>query len=147
MSPLEGQIIGGMLPCWTMTGRRFRERRATSAFGLWNNSLLKPRCSPSTFRYFGRAKDLPGVRELFQSRKKDEDEDNQTLAYYKKFMNQGPAYYGDLDEGDGTLLKYEQEAEDEGKVAIAVPTCCFYPTVSFRMGRSFLFNSGGTWST
>ncbi|KAF9254779.1 Isy1-domain-containing protein [Marasmius fiardii PR-910] len=65
------------------------------------------------YKYFGRAKDLPGVRELFQSRKKEEDEENQTLAYYKKFTNQGPAYYGDLDEVDGNLLKYEQEAEDE----------------------------------
>ncbi|KAG7096098.1 hypothetical protein E1B28_006774 [Marasmius oreades] len=65
------------------------------------------------YKYFGRAKDLPGVRELFQSRKQDEAEESQTVAYYKKFMNQGPAYYGDLDEVDGSLLRYEQEAEDE----------------------------------
>lgn len=65
-------------------------------------------------RYFGRAKDLPGVRELFQSRKNEEDEDNQALAFYKKFMNQGPVYYGDLDETDGSLIKAEQEAEEEG---------------------------------
>ncbi|KAE9409797.1 Isy1-like splicing factor [Gymnopus androsaceus JB14] len=58
-------------------------------------------------------KDLPGVRELFQSRKVEEDEENQTLAYYKKFMNQGPAYYGDLDEEDGTLLESERLAEEE----------------------------------
>ncbi|KAL0564050.1 NineTeen Complex (NTC) component [Marasmius crinis-equi] len=64
------------------------------------------------YKYFGRAKDLPGVRELFQSRKKDEEEENQTLAFYKKFMNQGPGYYGDLDEND-TLLEYEREAENE----------------------------------
>lgn len=66
------------------------------------------------YRYFGRAKDLPGVRELFQSRKVEEDEENQTLAYYKKFMNQGPAYYGDLDEDDSTLLESERLAEEEG---------------------------------
>ncbi|KAJ6613457.1 pre-mRNA-splicing factor ISY1 [Mycena sp. CBHHK59/15] len=65
------------------------------------------------YKYFGRAKELPGVRELFQSRKKDEEEENQALAYYKKFMNQGPAYYGDLDENDGSLLKFESQAEDE----------------------------------
>ncbi|KIM41213.1 hypothetical protein M413DRAFT_445260 [Hebeloma cylindrosporum] len=65
------------------------------------------------YKYFGRAKDLPGVRELFQSRKAEEEEENQALAYYKKFMNQGPSYYGDLDEVDGKLLKYEQEAEEE----------------------------------
>ncbi|KAI6094770.1 Isy1-like splicing factor [Pisolithus sp. B1] len=51
--------------------------------------------------YFGRAKDLPGVRELFQSRKKEEEEENVALNYYKKFMNQGPPYYGDLDETQG----------------------------------------------
>jgi pre-mRNA-splicing factor ISY1 len=29
-------------------------------------------------------------------------------------MNQGPAYYGDLDEVNGGLLEYEREAEDNG---------------------------------
>ncbi|KAH0588816.1 hypothetical protein H2248_004616 [Termitomyces sp. 'cryptogamus'] len=65
------------------------------------------------YKYFGRAKDLPGVRELFQSRKKEEEEENQALAFYKKFMNQGPSYYGDLDENDGTLLQYERAAEED----------------------------------
>ncbi|KAG6854570.1 hypothetical protein C0991_004906 [Blastosporella zonata] len=65
------------------------------------------------YKYFGRAKDLPGVRELFQSRKNEEEEENQALAYYKKFMNQGPSYYGDTDEDDGTLLQYERAAEEE----------------------------------
>ncbi|KAJ7082603.1 Isy1-like splicing factor [Mycena crocata] len=64
------------------------------------------------YKYFGRAKELPGVRELFQSRKKDEEEENQALAYYKKFMDQGPAYYGDFDENDA-LKEYEGAAEDE----------------------------------
>jgi len=65
------------------------------------------------YKYFGRAKELPGVRELFQSRKIEDDEANQTLAYYKKFMNQGPAYYGDLDEQDDILLESERLAEEE----------------------------------
>ncbi|KAG9310108.1 Isy1-like splicing factor [Chiua virens] len=66
------------------------------------------------YKYFGRAKELPGVRELFQSRKKEEEEENQALAYYKKFMHQGPAYFGDLDEAQSgsELLEYEQEAEE-----------------------------------
>jgi len=63
------------------------------------------------YKYFGRAKELPGVKELFESRKKEEDEENATSNFYKKFMNQGPAYFGDLDEGDGELLKYEEKAE------------------------------------
>ncbi|KAJ8595306.1 Isy1-domain-containing protein [Rhizopogon salebrosus TDB-379] len=65
------------------------------------------------YKYFGRAKDLPGVRELFQSKKKEEEEENQALAFYKKFMNQGPGYFGDLDEADGKLLEYEHQAEEE----------------------------------
>ncbi|THU84953.1 pre-mRNA-splicing factor ISY1 [Dendrothele bispora CBS 962.96] len=65
------------------------------------------------YKYFGRAKDLPGVRELFQSRKNDEEEENRTLGYYKKFLNQGPAYYGDLDETNEKLLEVERQAEDE----------------------------------
>ena len=55
---------------------------------------------------------------MFQSRKKEEEEENQVLAHYKRFMNQGPAYYGDLDEADGKLLTYEREAEGEGKVFV-----------------------------
>jgi pre-mRNA-splicing factor ISY1 len=65
-------------------------------------------------RYFGRAKDLPGVKELFMSKKKEEDEENQTLAHYKKFIGQGPAYFGDVDEVDRSLLESEREAEEAG---------------------------------
>ena len=69
---------------------------------------------PDSHRYFGRAKELPGVKELFESRKKEEDEENATHSFYKKFSNQGPAYFGDLDEADGELIKYEEAAEQEG---------------------------------
>jgi len=65
------------------------------------------------YKYFGRAKDLPGVRELFQSKKGEEEEENQAFAYYKKFVDHGPSYYGDLDEADGKLLTYEAEVEEE----------------------------------
>ena len=34
--------------------------------------------------------------------------------FYKKFTNQGPAYFGDLDETEGDLLKFEMRAEEEG---------------------------------
>ena len=54
------------------------------------------------------------MKELFESRKKEEDEENATSNFYKKFTNQGPAYFGDLDEADGGLLKYEEEAEKAG---------------------------------
>ncbi|KAI0045615.1 Isy1-like splicing factor [Auriscalpium vulgare] len=64
------------------------------------------------YKYFGRAKELPGVKELFESRKKEEDEETATQNFYKKFTNQGPAYFGDLDEADGSLLEYEKQAEE-----------------------------------
>ncbi|KAI8989092.1 Isy1-domain-containing protein [Trametes punicea] len=65
------------------------------------------------YKYFGRAKELPGVKELFMSKKKEEDEENKVHSYYKKFTNQGPEYFGDLDEADGSLLEYENRAEQE----------------------------------
>ncbi|KIM29430.1 hypothetical protein M408DRAFT_67946 [Serendipita vermifera MAFF 305830] len=65
------------------------------------------------YKYFGRAKELPGVKELFESKKKDDDEDKATFEFYKKFTNTGPAYYGDLDEADGELLEFERRAEEE----------------------------------
>ncbi|KAI0634314.1 Isy1-like splicing factor [Trametes polyzona] len=65
------------------------------------------------YKYFGRAKELPGVKELFMSKKTEEDEENKVHSYYKKFTNQGPGYFGDLDEADGALLEYEAKAEEE----------------------------------
>ncbi|KEI42201.1 uncharacterized protein L969DRAFT_605787 [Mixia osmundae IAM 14324] len=67
------------------------------------------------YKYFGRAKELPGVKELFDGLAKEREE----LAALSKpqfslFDGQGPEYYGDLDESDPALLAYEQteEAED-----------------------------------
>ncbi|EJD43773.1 Isy1-like splicing factor [Auricularia subglabra TFB-10046 SS5] len=65
------------------------------------------------YKYFGRAKDLPGVKELFQSKKKDQEEENAAFAHYKKFMDQGPAYFGDLDEQNQELLPFERQLEEE----------------------------------
>ncbi|KAG8850410.1 NineTeen Complex (NTC) component [Serendipita sp. 411] len=71
------------------------------------------------YKYFGRAKELPGVKELFESKSKEEDEDKATAEFYKKFANNGPAYYGDLDEADGELLEFEKRAElDEYREAV-----------------------------
>lgn len=46
-------------------------------------------------------------------------EEEQSYAHYKKFQNQGPEYYGDLDEADGSLLEYEKAAEEAGKEILA----------------------------
>lgn len=48
------------------------------------------------------------------SKKKEEDEENQILAHYKKFIGQGPVYFGDVDEADGSLLEWERDAEEAG---------------------------------
>ena len=44
------------------------------------------------------------------------DADEETIAsqHYKKYQNQGPSYYGDLDEAEDELLSYEVDAENEG---------------------------------
>ncbi|KAI8460426.1 Isy1-like splicing factor [Phakopsora pachyrhizi] len=69
------------------------------------------------YKYFGRAKELPGVKELFEGLSKHHSE----LDSLKKndeaflvFKNQGPGYFGDLDEygEEGEkLLSYELEQE------------------------------------
>ena len=44
-------------------------------------------------------------------------------GYYKKFTNQGPGYFGDLDEADGALLEYEAKAEEEGMCLSSMGSC------------------------
>ncbi|SPO22357.1 related to pre-mRNA splicing factor [Ustilago trichophora] len=73
------------------------------------------------YKYFGRAKDLPGVKELFSStaaqgsmgRREDR---------YQKFRNLPASYFGDEDEDDGVLLEEEMRGEEaewnEGYLAV-----------------------------
>lgn len=64
------------------------------------------------YKYFGAAKDLPGVRELFQ-----EASTPQTRKTRAELMKDIDAdYYGYRDEDDGILVPLEQEHE---KIAIA----------------------------
>lgn len=66
------------------------------------------------YKYFGRAKDLPGVKELlFKSAEEEEEAETYRTQKYKRFMSQPAAYYGDEDEDDGTLLESESAAELE----------------------------------
>jgi len=102
-------------------GERCRERKDTSKYTLMVVILWV--LIDTTDRYFGRAKDLPGVKELFQSKKKEEDEENAIYSHYKKFIAQGPSYFGDLAETDGSLLEYEHEAEEAGTLWLS---CGFY---------------------
>ncbi|KAL3422377.1 Pre-mRNA-splicing factor ISY1 [Phlyctema vagabunda] len=66
------------------------------------------------YRYFGRAKDLPGVKELFESAapKAREDKPLESRTDLRKLVD--ASYYGyNLDEEDGTLLDYELLKEKE----------------------------------
>ncbi|KAJ3415404.1 hypothetical protein HDV05_004998 [Chytridiales sp. JEL 0842] len=61
------------------------------------------------YRYFGRAKDLPGVKELFA--KPVHDEKNKTRAEMHKTVDAD--YYGYRAEDDGRLLEYEEGIAEE----------------------------------
>lgn len=72
------------------------------------------------YRYFGRARELPGVKEMFEAaakkaRRPDEEEDKAGKGVgdmSRKHVD--AAYFGyGLDEEDGTLLAYEKKKEKE----------------------------------
>lgn len=65
------------------------------------------------YRYFGRARELPGVKELFDAAKaKPEEKPLDTRADLRQKVD--AAYYGyNLDEEDGTLLAYEAAKEKD----------------------------------
>lgn len=65
------------------------------------------------YKYFGRAKDLPGVKEMLNRSVEEEAEmESFRSLKYKRFAHQPPSYYGDEDEDDGLILAAE-EAEEE----------------------------------
>jgi pre-mRNA-splicing factor ISY1 len=75
------------------------------------------------YRYFGRARELPGVRELFeQATAKGAGEDKGRAAGQSRAelaRNVDAGYYGfNLDEEDGTLLEYEAKREQEAFQAL-----------------------------
>ena len=77
------------------------------------------------------------MKELFQSKKKEQEEENVAQNFYKRFTNQGPAYFGELDEQDGKLLEYERAAEEEGtSSSLPLKTSSDYSSgPTCRMGR------------
>lgn len=66
--------------------------------------------SHSGYKYFGAAKDLPGVRELFEAEVVPEAPRKSRKQLFKNIQ---PDYYGWRDEEDGMLLLAEQEFEHE----------------------------------
>jgi pre-mRNA-splicing factor ISY1 len=66
------------------------------------------------YRYFGRAKELPGVKELFEAAKLKPVEEKSLQSRSDLRQKVDAAYYGyNLDEEDGTLLAYEAQQEKE----------------------------------
>ncbi|KAJ3294295.1 NineTeen Complex (NTC) component [Borealophlyctis nickersoniae] len=59
------------------------------------------------YKYFGRAKDLPGVRELLEPQAEDIQKKTRSDMYKRVDAD----YYGYRDEEDGALLTYETERE------------------------------------
>jgi len=71
------------------------------------------------YRYFGRARELPGVKELFEAAKRPREEE--MVAKRADLSRRvDAAYYGyGLDEEDGTLVEYERGKEQEAFQALA----------------------------
>merc|ERR1711941_138637 len=63
------------------------------------------------YRYFGAARDLPGVRELFETKKPDEVK--KTRAELMRFVDAD--YFGYRDEDDGIILSLERDAEERAR--------------------------------
>ncbi|KAJ3180442.1 NineTeen Complex (NTC) component [Geranomyces variabilis] len=62
------------------------------------------------YKYFGRARDLPGVKELFEQEAPEASKSSRHDLYRRVDAD----YYGYRDEEDGALLEYEAELANEG---------------------------------
>ncbi len=76
------------------------------------------------YKYWGAAKDLPGVRELFAKEVPNAPRKSRQ-EYYKQINFE---YYGFRDEEDENLLKYEKEAE---RVLMSEYVSLFISTYSY----------------
>lgn len=68
------------------------------------------------YRYFGRARELPGVKEMFEAAKPKPTSEKplNTRADLRRQVD--ASYYGyNLDEEDGALLAYEKRKEEEAR--------------------------------
>jgi pre-mRNA-splicing factor ISY1 len=69
---------------------------------------LYDKASSTGYRYFGRAKDLPGVRELLEEQERKEPV-KKTRGDLIKAVD--AEYYGYHDEDDGVLVDFESQLE------------------------------------
>ncbi|KAK4050532.1 NineTeen Complex (NTC) component [Microbotryomycetes sp. JL221] len=66
------------------------------------------------YKYFGRAKDLPGVKELFANAAAETEEaEKYKHKRHTIFSDPGPNYWGEQDDEDEGLLKAERDMEEE----------------------------------
>lgn len=63
------------------------------------------------YKYYGAAKDLPGVRQLFEEHDNDIEKQKKRRSRADIYRNITPDYYGFRDEDDGVLLIKEAEME------------------------------------
>lgn len=79
---------------------------------------IKKLTSPSSLpsRYFGRARTLPGVAELFAAKSSTSASEKPLESRTDLRRHVDASYYGyNLDEEDGTLLAYEAQREEEAR--------------------------------
>lgn len=69
------------------------------------------------YRYYGAAKELPGVRELFAENKDDQEERRKRRSRTDMFKHVTPDYYGYRDDDDGILAVKELEKEKDHRAA------------------------------
>mmetsp|Transcript_24821 Transcript_24821/g.36730 ORF Transcript_24821/g.36730 Transcript_24821/m.36730 type:complete len:239 (-) Transcript_24821:68-784(-) len=62
------------------------------------------------YRYFGAAKDLPGVKELFEKQQEAHQSKRNRAEIYQRIT---PDYYGWREEEDGVLLELEAKISEE----------------------------------
>lgn len=66
------------------------------------------------YKYFGRAKDLPGVKELLAKQAETaEEREDKMYTHYRQYYHQTPAYYGLDDDRDPVLLANERAQESK----------------------------------
>lgn len=77
------------------------------------------------YKYFGRARELPGVKEMFERAAKrhvhgEDYEEKPRAGGDLARRNVDAAYFGyGLDEEDGTLLRYEKKKEREARERVS----------------------------
>jgi len=84
------------------------QQQIENSSGDSNNSIL----GSGGYRYFGAAKDLPGVRELFEKRMENKQSKQNRAELYRRIT---PDYFGWREEEDGVLLQVEAEYDTKNK--------------------------------